>query len=360
MFLQSDVARRRLAAQHVSRPLFGEPSEVVAWMGAVQAQDYLGSLWAVGLRLPEAAEASVERALAERRVVRTWPMRGTLHLVAAADVRWMLELLTPRVVAGAAGLYRRLGLDEETFARGRKLFVKALGGGRQLTRTALYRVLEAAGISTQDSRGLNILGRLAQERLICFGAREGKQQTFVLLDEWVPGAKSMPREEALAELARRYFKSRGPATVQDFAWWSGLTMREAAAGVGLVKESLSRESVGGSDYWFSESTTAAGADSRTAHLLPAYDEYTVAYRDRSAVLDPSHARRPDSGSGIFSPTVVIGGQVLGTWKRTLKKGSVEISLNPFRPLEADEREAAAAAARRYGAFLGAASARLSL
>ena len=360
MFLQSDVARRRLAAQHVSRPLFGEPREVVAWMGAVQAQDYLGSLWAVGLRLHEAAEASVERALTERRIVRTWPMRGTLHLVAAADVRWMLELLTPRVVASSAGRYRQLGLDEATFARSRKLFAKALGGGRQLTRAALYRALEAAGISTADSRGLNILGRLAQERLICFGAREGKQQTFVLLDEWVPGARSMPREEALAELARRYFKSRGPATVQDFAWWSGLTTRDAAAGVGLVKESLSRESVEGRDYWFSTSTPAAEHDTRTAYLLPAYDEFTVAYRDRSAVLEPSRARRPDSGGGLLSPTVVIGGKVLGTWKRTLKKGSIEISLDPFRPLQRPDREAAGAAAQRYGAFLGAASARLSL
>jgi hypothetical protein len=360
MLLQSDITRRRLAAQHVSRPLFAEPCEVVAWLGAVQAQDYLGSLWAVGLRLTVAAEASVERALAERRIVRTWPMRGTLHLVAAADVRWMLELLTPRVVASSAGRYRQMGLDEETFARSRKLFVKALEGGRQLARAALYRVLEAAGISTAESRGLNILGRLAQERLICFGAREGKQQTFVLLDEWVPGAKSIPREEALAELARRYFKSRGPATVQDFAWWSGLTTRNAAAGVGLVRESLSRESVGGRDYWLSTSTPAAEGDPRAAYLLPAYDEYTVAYRDRSAVLDPSHAQRPDSGGGIFSPTVVIGGKVLGTWKRTLKKDSVEISLNPFRPLKRDEREAAGAAAQKYAAFLGVPSARLSL
>jgi hypothetical protein len=349
---QPDVARRRLAAQHISRPSSERPCEVVAWLGAVQAQDYLGSLWAVGLRLPKSDAASVERALTDRKVIRTWPMRGTLHLVAAPDVRWMLELLTPRVVAAAAGQYRRLGLDEATFARSRKLFVKALEGGRQLARTELYRRLEAAGISTAESRGLNILGRLAQERLICLGAREGRQQTFALLDEWAPGAKSLPREEALAELARRYFTSRGPATVRDFAWWSGLTNADAAAGVRAVKEHLSHEVIGGRDYWFSSSATDAESDSWGAHLLPAYDEYTVAYRDRSAVLDPSHARRPDAGNGIFSPTLVVGGQVLGTWKRRLKKGSVEITLNPFTPLKKDDRQAVNTAAQRYGAFLG--------
>jgi hypothetical protein len=352
MMIRTDVARRRLAVQGIFYPLFDKPREVVAWLGAVQAQDYLGSLWAVGLRLPEATETSVERALSEREIVRTWPMRGTLHLVAAADVRWMLELLTPRVVAGSAGHYRRLGLDEGTFALSRKLFVKALRGGRQLTRPELYRRLEEAGISTAESRGLNILGRLAQERLICFGARAGKQQRFALLDEWLPEAKSMPREEALAELAKRYFRSRGPATVQDFAWWSGLTNADAASGVGLAKEHLSREVIEGRDYWFSTSAPVAEAGPRSAHLLPAYDEYTVAYRDRSAVLDPLHARRPDSGNGIFGPTLVVGGQVVGTWKRTLKKGSVEVALNPFRPLKKNERQAAAAAAQRYGAFLG--------
>jgi hypothetical protein len=165
----------------------------------------------------------------------------------------------------------------------------------------------------------------------------------------------MPREGALAELARRYFESRGPATVQDFAWWSGLTSADAASGVGLAKEHLSREAVGGRDYWFCPSTPFAEADLRAAHLLPAYDEYTVAYRDRSAVLDPAHARRPDAGNGIFSPTLVVGGQVVGTWKRALKKGSVEIALNPFRPLKRDERRAVSAAAQRYGAFLGLAA-----
>ena len=347
------IAGQRLINQRIARTSFESPADVVRWLGAVQAQDFLGALWAVGLRMRSAIEDDVEKALADRTIVRTWPMRGTLHFVAAADVRWMLELLTPRVVAASTRrLQQELELDDAVLARSRKVCVKALQGGRQLSRKAMYEALEAAGIAATGQRGLHILWRLAQEGLLCFGARAGKQQTFVLLDEWIPDARRLDRDEALAELARRYFISHGPATVQDFTWWSGLAATDALAGLESVKSDLVYEVIDGQTYWLSPSMPTAGDASPAAYLLPAYDEYTVAYKDRSAVLDPKDARRADSGSGIFHPIMVLDGKVVGTWKRALQRGSAAITLRPFTVLKKTEKKAFSEATRQYGAFLG--------
>jgi hypothetical protein len=205
----SEIARLRLEAQRVSAPRFTRPEELVSWLGAVQAQDYLGALWAVGLRTEMAREADVERALAEGAIVRTWPMRGTLHFVAAADARWMVELLAPRRISGAASRFRQLGLDDATFTRAGRVLEKRLAAG-PLTRPRVYDALEQARISTAGQRGIHILWRLAHETRICFGPREGKQPTFVLFDAWLPDARRLPRDEALAELAVRYFRGHGP------------------------------------------------------------------------------------------------------------------------------------------------------
>jgi hypothetical protein len=349
----SDIARLRLHTQRIAGARFEHPGDVVAWMGAIQAQDYLGALWAVGLRMRNAVEAGIEQALAGRTIIRTWPMRGTLHFVAAADIRWMLELLTPRVVANnAQWLLRDFDLDESAFAHSKDLFARALQGGKRLTRNALYDVLDAGGVSASQ-RGRHILTRLAQEGFICFGAREGKQQTFALLDEWAPEAKRMTRDESLAELARRYFTSHGPATLQDFAWWSGLTMADAMAGLELAKRVLAHEAINGQTYWVASSTHTTKDPSPTAYLLPAFDEYTVAYKDRSAVLDPKYTKQANSGNGIIYPTIVVDGRVVGTWKRTIMKDTLVITPSPFTQLKRAETRAIAEAANRYGKFLGA-------
>jgi Winged helix DNA-binding domain len=346
-----DIARIRLSSQLIAEPTPEPPAAVVRRLGAVQAQDYLGALWAIGLRQRAATEGAVERALADRTIVRTWPMRGTLHIVAAEDVRWMLELLTPRVVAGSAARHRELELDARVFARSGELFLRALEGGRQVARPHLYEILNAAKISTAGSRGLHILGYHAQARLICFGAREGKQQTFALLDEWVPQAKAKEREEALAELAVRYFTGHGPATVHDFAWWSGLSVADARTGVELAKPRLTSGVIDDRTYWFAASARAPRARPERAYLLPAFDEYTVAYRDRSAVLDPALTKRVNAGGGMLNPTMVLGGRVVGTWKRTLTKASVAVGFMPFARLAKADHQAFAAAADRYAAFL---------
>jgi hypothetical protein len=349
-----DVPRLRLASQQLAGPGLGDPAAVVVGLVAVQAQDYLGALWAVGVRLRRAVEADVERALAERTIVRTWPMRGTLHFVAAADVRWLLALLTPRVVArNAARLERDFGLREADYGKAREVLTRALEGGRELTRGALYETLEAAGIASVGQRGLHIVWRLAQEGLLCFAARRGKQQTFVLLDEWIPESRRLEREEALGELARRYFAGHGPATGQDFAWWSGLAAADARTALELAAPRLASETVDGRTYWLDPSSPAPSPGGMPpVILLPAFDEYAVAYKDRRDVLAPEDGRRVASGNGIFYPTIVAGGRIVGTWKRGLAKRSVTITPNLFRPLQVTERQALARAAERYGAFLG--------
>ncbi len=215
----------------------------------MQAQDYLGALWAVGLRTAACTRADVERALADRQIVRTWPMRGTLHFVAAEDVRWMLELLTPKVIERAAGRRGQLGLDDETVRRAGELFAAALSDAKALTRAEMMGVLEAGGIRTDGQRGYLLLWHHAQRGLLCFGPARGKQQTFVLLDRWVAPAPPVPREEALARIARRYFEGHGPATVEDLARWSGLTLTDARAGLAAVQPELRRTTLEGVEYW---------------------------------------------------------------------------------------------------------------
>jgi hypothetical protein len=345
-----EIIRRRLANQLLIRPSLDHPAAVVAWFGAVQAQDYLGALWAVGQRTPGAVESDVELALAERSIVRTWPMRGTLHFVAADDVRWMLELLTPRIVQRhALRLQREFELDTLCLSRCRKVLERALQGGA-LTRRQVYDALESGGLSVAGQRGIHILGRLAQEGLICFGPRAGKQQTFVLLDEWLPESRGLLRDEALAELALRYFTSHGPAAVRDFAWWSGLTLTDARAGLHLVERRLLRESFNGADYWCSPAEVKAPRKTRTtAHLLPPFDEYLVGYQDRSAVLDPRYVGRLQA---LLSPVVELDGKIVGTWGRRLIKGKAALHFTPFSRWGRGGQGAAAAAAQRYGEFLG--------
>ncbi len=347
------ILQQRLLRQRIAGQKFDTPAEVVAWLGAMQSQDYLAALWAIGLRMRAASEAVVERAIAERRIVRTWPMRGTLHFVAAEDVRWMSALMTPRVIAGsAARIQREYELDDAVLARCRKIVVESLQGGQALTRSALYATLDAAGIDTGKQRGIHITGRLAQEGLLCLGPRAEKQPTFVLLEEWVTRHRTPARDEALAELAQRYFRSRDPATAHDFAWWSGLTLKEAQQGIELARAGLRQEVVEDKTYWLSDEAPTVVDGANEPQLLPSFDEYLVAYKDRSAALEARFNRRVIGLNGLFNASVVIDGRVIGTWKRTLGKNAVAMELIPFRRLLKKERAALETAARRYGEFIG--------
>ena len=351
-----DIGLTRLANQRVLEPAFTQPAQVVGWLGAMQAQDYLGALWSIGLRMAAtpapATEQTIEQAIADRTIIRTWPMRGTLHFVAAQDVRWLLQLLTPRQIQQAAGRYRQLELDDAVFGQSQAIFVNALHGGNELTRDELLQALEQAGIATTGQRGYYMLGRAAQDGLLCFGARSGKQQTFVLLDEWVPPTPLLDCDEALAELARRYFTSHGPATSHDLARWADITLTDARRGLAAIQSELQQETVDDQEYWFSRTTPIAFSQAQPVYLLPGFDEFVLGYGERSAVLDPTYANRIcPGGNGVFNPTVVIDGRIAGTWQRTLKKRGVMVEWTPFQPFTPVQTAALTVAAQRYRQFL---------
>jgi hypothetical protein len=348
-----DIARRRLHNQLITQPTNDAPGDVVQWLGAVQAQDYAAAKWAVGLRGHGMIDEAIEQAFASGALLRTHVMRPTWHFVSPADIRWMLALTAPRVHTVNASWYRKLELDDALFRYSNTVLAKALQGGKHLTRPELVSVLKLAGIATGDIlRFTYILIHAELDGIVCSGARRGKQFTYALLDERAPQARTLERDEALAEFARRYFTSHGPATVQDFVWWSGLTTAGVRAGLEMVKSQLTHEVVDGQTYWFSPSPPPAKDLSQTAYLLPNFDEYIVGYTDRSAMFDTSHTHKLDPlGNILFSHTMVLNGRIVGTWKRTIKKNTVVIEANPFTPLSEAETRAFTSSANHYGAFL---------
>ena len=343
----SKVGLRRLFHQRITHPPFKNAGEVAAWLGAMQGQDYAGTKWAFGLRLPGSTEADIDRAIANGVIMRTWALRGTLHYVAPADIHWLVGLIGPRQITGNALRYKQLELDEKILSRSTTLIADALQDGQHLTRNELFDILQATSISTEGQRGVHMLQRAGLERLIYQGEMRRNVTTFKALE----AGKTLPKDEALAELARRYFTSRGPATLADFTHWSGLPISEARAGLESIKSELVEERIDSQPYFLSPETPKQPEHS--LYLLPGFDEYVLGYKDRSAVLDAQFANAIcPGGNGMFMSTIVSEGRIIGTWKRTLKKKTVEIALEPFRPLRDDEMNVLTESAERYGAFVG--------
>ncbi|MGH7550143.1 MAG: winged helix DNA-binding domain-containing protein [Gemmatimonadota bacterium] len=353
MMTPADIVWHRLRNQGIAEPIPGGPGEVVGWLGGVQAQDYLGAKWALGLRLEGAADHDIERAFNDGAILRTHLLRPTWHFVTPIDIRWMLALTAPRVHAANGPRYRQLELDSGVFQLSNEAIAKALQGGQHLTRDELRGVLQRAGIETdREQRMAYLMMRAELDGIVCSGPRRGKQFTYALLDERAPRAGALGREEALAELARRYFASRGPATVHDFAKWSGLILADARSGLEAVEAGLRHEVADGRTCWFPRSRRSKADGSPTAHLLSIYDEYVSGYKDRSAMIDERHAARLSAMGNALNYIVVVDGRIVGTWRRTLGKTEVVIQTDVFARLTRAQREAVAAAADRYGAFLG--------
>jgi len=345
------IASRRMRNLLISGPKTETPADVVRRLGALQAQDYAQATWAIGLRTKSATLADVERAIADRRIVLTWALRGTLHAVPAEDARWMVRLSAPRVLASDRRRQRQLEIDERLIAQCGRLIEGALKDRQRMTRAELTELLEQAGISTRQQRGYHILWMLAHAGLICPGPLEGRQQTFVLLEDWAPNPRELSGEEAMRELAIRYFTGHGPATLHDFCWWSGLTVTEAKKAAADADGVLFCETIGGTAYW----SGGDGADSEgppDVALLAGYDEYLLGYKDRSAMLKPEHAPKiVPGGNGVYAPMLVIGGEIAGVWRRSVGKRGVELTVRPFeRPGITEAR--LAGEVRRYGEFLG--------
>ena len=343
------IALQRLNQQRLSGNPFAIPDEVVASFGAVQAQDYADAKWALGLRMRDGTDEVIERAFAAGTILRTHVMRPTWHFVTPDDIRWLLELTAPRVHAVNAYMYRQLELDDALFSRTNEAIAKALEGGRHLTRAELGAVLAEAGIAADGMRLGYIVTRAELDAVVCSGARRGKQFTYALLDERAPQARRLGRDEALAELTRRYYTGHGPATLHDYVWWSGLTVADAKSGLAMVAADFEEEVIDGRAYWFSACVPPAPEPSLTAFLLPTYDEFLVGF---AGFDEARRGGRPVGGPVAFDAALVIDGQVAGSWKRTIKKQAVIIEVAPFAPLSAAKGEAVAVAARRYGDFVG--------
>jgi hypothetical protein len=322
---------------------------VVEWFGAMQAQDMASGLWSLGVRLPGVTVTGVNAALERREAIRTWPMRGTVHLVPPADAGWMLDLMGVRALAGAAKRRDTIGLDEETAERGVALLGEALAGGKRMTRAECLAALTAGGVTPAGQQGYHLLWYASQKGVTCITPHVGKEQTFGLLDDWAPHPNRPGREEALALIAVRYFRSHGPATRADLQRWTGLPAADVKAGIAAAGDRLAVEG----DYILDPAVLDAEIEPVDDWVaLPGFDEYMLGYKDRTLMVDAADLERIiPGGNGVFQATLVRGGRVVATWKRTLGKKAVTVDVFPLAALRATDRRHAEAALQPFAAFV---------
>jgi hypothetical protein len=342
------LATKRIYNQQIIDSRFNQPQDVVSYMVAMQAQDYAGAKWAIGLRMPNAKNDKIEQAINEGKILRTHLMRPTWHFVSPADIRWLLTLTAPRIHAASAAMNKKFELDEKLFTKSNDILAKALQNNKQLTRPEIQNLLEQAGIATNDLRLTLLLIRAELDQVICSGAREGKQFTYALLDDRAPLAPSLNHEEALTRLAAGYFNSRGPATLHDFSYWAGLTITDARIGLENVKSQLIDEVIDGKTYWMPPDKERTQQKNK-AYLLPMYDEFAIAYKDRNAMVNPLYLKQ--AMYVIFDAAIVVNNRVVGTWRRTIKKSSVDITLNLFGELNKTQTMAVESACKEYQKFM---------
>ncbi len=339
--------------QHIMAKGSLSPEEAVSRFCGMQGQDYQNSLWAVGLRSRSGTTlATVEDAIERRKIVRTWLNRGTLHLAHGKDARWMMDLFSPGLARTASIRDSHLGLADTTVKSIENLFSKALQEREMLTRKEMYRLMEDSGIKTRSNNiGYHMLYRAAWDRLICFGPEIDGEQTFVLMNRWIPDAAKLERKEAVSELARRYFTSHGPANARDFSWWSGLTMKEIRPALEENSTGLESESAGKNTYYFGKRHDTEKETELPVKLLPAYDEYVLGYSDRGHLFVKDTDKSVIHSNGVFKPTLVIDGKVAGTWRSKPLGKETSVFVKPFRTLQRSEKDGLKEAALEYGNFL---------
>ena len=352
------IVARRLRAQRLTGAPCATPEEVVGLLGAVQAQDYGPAKWSLGARADGATDEQVEHALDSGAILRTHVLRPTWHFVLPADIRWLLTATAPRIRARDARRYAQLGLDADTFGRAAQVFAAALHGGRALTRAEMAAALAGAGISTEGQRLPYLLMSAELDALICSGPRRGKQHTYMLLEERAPGARDLPRDEALAELARRFFGGHGPATAKDFAVWATLTVAEARAAVEAAGPGLAAEDQGGLRFWAPAEGPGSWGERPAAprlpsvHLVQGYDEIVMGYTETKPLLARPGSSWEPATPPVFRLVVLLDGGVAGFWRRSLKRDRVIVEVAPLERLSDPAVAALEAEAARYGAFLG--------
>ena len=339
-----ELTALRLSAQRISAPDFERPEDVVRHLLAMQAQDFGGARWSIGLRVPTATDASVLAAIADRRIARSWPMRGTLHFVVPQDLRWTLALSAPRLCNSSAKRHAELGITDEHLATARSV-AESLCAGTEVRRDDLLAAFEAAGIPVGAQRNYHLLWNLSHDGVLVLGAADGKQSTYALFDEWIPTSRELSGDEALAEFAVRYFTSHGPATIRDFAWWSNQTLGDARRGLAAIDSQLESRDWGGETYWFHRGLEPAP---RQTFLLPGFDEFMLGYSDRSAPLAGRDQTLIVPGNnGVFFSTIVVGGLIAGTWRRAATAKRISVSTEWFGASSSVSKPL-----KRYGQFVG--------
>jgi hypothetical protein len=347
----SIVTNLRLHNQQLTHLAFTKPAELVAWMGILQAQDYASAKWSIGLRLPNITDAGVEKAIADKNIVRSWSLRGTLHFMAPDNLYHYNSIIGPRLIASMAGRHKQLGLDNATLAKGQKVLEKAMQGGKQLTRDELRQVLQAKSIPNEGLQLNHIMLCTALNNKLCLSNRRNKEFTYTLQEEWIPKPKALKRDEVLALMAKTYFQSHAPATVADFAWWAGITLADAKIGFEAVKSTLVSETIDGIVYWMPKSMPDLKGTSSLL-MLPAFDEYLLGYKDRNLMLPKEHLHHViGSGNGLFAPVILKNGMAQGVWRRTIKNGRVVIELNPFTKFSGATRKDIVKEAAKFATFI---------
>ena len=323
------ISKTRLINQKIASTEYKSPSEIVSWMGAMQAQDYSMAKWAIGSRLKGSTDIKVESSYNKGEILRIHLLRPTWHFVSADDIYWMLQLSSTKIKSSLKSRHAQLELSDPIIAKTTNIIEKALLKETYLTREELAKEFSKAAIRTNENRLSHILFCAEMDGIICSGPLKINKLTYALLHERVPHKKELSKEESLAELAKRYFKSRCPATLEDFIWWSNLSVTDARKAVHLIKDDFHSESIGSSVYWISNSEDLR-IRRNSVYLLPAYDEFLISYRDRSSSLSEVNNKRSVSDNGIFYPLIVINGQVAGTWKRKTNKNKVSVELLFFK------------------------------
>jgi hypothetical protein len=325
----SAISETRLISQKIETPDSDNAEAVVSWMGAMQAQDYPMAKWAVGLRMKGSTDKSIQTSLDKGEILRIHLLRPTWHFVSSDDIYWMLQLSARKIKSSLKTRHRELELSETVHIKTRTIIERMLTGGASLTRDELAIEFLKAGIRTDENRLSHILFRAEMDGLICSGPMKEKKLSYSLLEERVPEKRELSKEEALAELAKRYYQSRYPATIQDFIWWSNLSLSEARKATELVKLLFIVESAGSAEYLLPNSFSGSLKKNNSVHLLPAFDEFLIGYRDRSSSLSMIHNKKTITNNGIFYPTIVVNGQVSGVWKRNVKGNKAVIQTDLF-------------------------------
>jgi len=343
---QNAILPSRLAAQQIAFPDFNTPAEIVGHLGARQAQEFAMTKWAIGLRSQSLLETDVDKAFNTGKILRTHMLRPTWHFVVAEDIRWMIRLTAPRVNQANAFMYRQSELDAALFKRSNNIITKALEGGKHLTREELQTELARKKIKAEGFRLGYIMMRAELDGLICSGRRRGNQFTYTLIDEWVPIQKNVSQSEALLNLTLRYFKSRGPATANDFKYWSGLTSKEVKKGILLAETKLQKEIIDDEEYFFDERIKSLPAKAQTTFLMADYDEFGMSYKDKNKLMHPKF-----SGKNTYNRMVVVDGYIAGSWKRTIAGKKVWFDISKNIEFSNKQEKAVIQAAERFAVFV---------